>query len=170
MSSKDRPLYSWPHWHKMIQVQFIDAGHQIWKLCKVYIEWLKCNYKHFPQTFIRTLWRCVKTLGQHQWMPPKSRTSGHNIQLWISTWCIFHKFHEMPGWRYPASLVNQNVIRIAISYLVPSLSWPCVHFGIKSWNLAHVLLDVNQIKSDIKHFYCISWNMQISTNPYLSSM
>ena len=67
-------------------------------------------------TVTRTRLRRVKTLGQHQWM----LQSYAQHQLWISTLCIFHKFREiMPGWNYPASLVNQNVILIQISYWRP---------------------------------------------------
>ena len=69
-----------------------------------------CCY-HFPLMFIQEhIGDVEKPFGQHQW----SHAQHH---VWISTWCIFHKFNKIrPDWRYPATLVNQNMILIKLSH------------------------------------------------------
>ena len=70
----------------------------------------------------RTRWRRVKTLGRHQVGVNLQSHAQH--QLWISTWHIFHEFHKMmPGWSYPVSLVNQNLILVNISHWRLHMAW-----------------------------------------------
>ena len=70
----------------------------------------------------RTRWRRVKTLDRHQVGVNLQSHTQH--QLWISTWHIFHEFHKMmPGWSYPVSLVNQNLILVNISHWRLHMAW-----------------------------------------------
>ena len=79
-------------------------------------------WRHETTRQTRTRWRRVKTLGQHQVGVNLQSHAQH--QLWISTWHIFHEFHKiMPGWSYPVSLVNQNVILVNISHWRLHMAW-----------------------------------------------